>query len=209
MTSPVIPNPAQASTTTYRPATAAHGDASSLVEVDGEVVNLKNRHFAALLGLMLPGLGHYYQGRKQKAMLYAICILGLFITGLVIGNGRVVYMSFTSDDYRLQFPAQMCVGLPTLPAILHANANKSNPVVANDPRPRNEEPRPLTWATFMAPPEDSVELSRWHFKSSAGFELGTLMTAIAGLLNILAVFDAFAGPIATSNQPKKDDSNPE
>jgi hypothetical protein len=32
-------------------------------------------------------------------------------------------------------------------------------------------------------------------KASAGFELGSLFTAVAGLLNLLAIFDAFAGPM--------------
>lgn len=184
-------------------------DDLSIVEADGLTINLYNRHFAALLGLMFPGAGHYYQGRKSKAALFAGCILGLFVMGLYLGDSRVVYMSWKPEDYRLQYPAQMCVGLPALPAILHANAHPKADFGPARGRSGLNPPRPLTWKTFMAPPEDSVELSRWHYLSSAGFELGTLMTAVAGLLNILAVFDALAGPIAPlpAGKRKKEDES--
>lgn len=180
----------------------ASGD-PSLVEADGITIDLKNRHWAALLGLLFPGAGHFYQGRKKKAYLFAVCIVGMFAIGLFLGNGRVVYMSWKPDDYRLQFPAQVCVGLPALPAILHANATQAEDRNRGPRRSATTPPRPLTWSTFMAPPEDMTELSRWHLQSSAGFELGTLMTAVAGLLNILAVFDALSGPIAPANPNKK------
>ena len=35
-------------------------------------------------GLVLPGLGHFLQGRKAHALLYAVIVLGLFITGMAI-----------------------------------------------------------------------------------------------------------------------------
>ena len=37
-------------------------------------------------------------------------------------------------------------------------------------------------------------LGRWHFEGKHYFEMGTLFTVIAGLLNLLAVYDAFCGP---------------
>ena len=58
---------------------------------DGVEVDMKNRAVAAFLAYLLPGAGHYYQGRKTKAILFATCILGLFLTGFIIGRGRVVY----------------------------------------------------------------------------------------------------------------------
>jgi hypothetical protein len=54
---------------------------------------------------------------------------------------------------------------------------------------------------MAAPPVDPLRgnnhkaLSQWHSEASAGFELGTLYTAVAGLLNLLVIFDAFAGPM--------------
>ena len=72
---------------------------------------------------------------------------------------------------------------------------------------------------FMAPPpytprvkgEDREEdeeidkdldtLGRWHFEYRHFYELGTLYTMVAGILNLLAVYDAFCGPaILTADQ---------
>lgn len=58
---------------------------------------------------------------------------------------------------------------------------------------------------FMAPPGgmnkpkarsrvQTDTLGRWHFEGKHYFEMGTLFTVIAGLLNLLAVYDAFCGP---------------
>ena len=40
-----------------------------------------------------------------------------------------------------------------------------------------------------------AELDSWHEKTASGFDMGTLYTMISGLLNLLVVFDAFAGPL--------------
>src|SRR5690606_16735778 len=44
-------------------------------------VDLKNPMLAAGLALLVPGLGHAYQGRNFKAAIFFVCILGLFFTG--------------------------------------------------------------------------------------------------------------------------------
>jgi hypothetical protein len=63
---------------------------------------------------------------------------------------------------------------------------------------------------FMAPPagpvlqDDPDVLGRWHFEYKHNFEMGTLYTVIAGLLNLLAIYDAFVGPaILTPMQKEK------
>ena len=38
------------------------------------------------------------------------------------------------------------------------------------------------------------QLGYWHYKYGAYFDLGTVFTMIAGLLNILAIWDAWGGP---------------
>ncbi len=168
-----------------------------IVEVDNCRIDLKNPYIAAVLAFVIPGAGHFYQGRLHKAYLYTVSILGLFFLGLFIGNGRVVYMAWGSEDFRLQFPAQLCVGLPAFPALVQGMMQEKNPNVAqNRPQGRAKAgPAPWSWKKFMAPPEDLDELSQWHLEGSAGFELGTLFTAVAGLLNVLAIFDAFSGPM--------------
>ena len=47
-------------------------------------------------------------------------------------------------------------------------------------------------------------LARWHFDYRHFFELGTLYTMVAGILNLLAVYDAFCGPaILTADQRER------
>lgn len=62
---------------------------------------------------------------------------------------------------------------------------------------------------FMAPPAGPISgaadarqgdvnapdtLGRWHFDYKHFYDIGTLYTVIAGLLNVLAIYDAFCGP---------------
>ncbi len=173
-----------------------------IVFIDECEINLKNRYLAATLAFLIPGAGHYYQGRHSKAYLFGLCILGLFFLGLFIGQGRVVYASWTPDDYRIQFPAQMCVGVPAFPAALQAMCNDGKGNASGNLAKS-------VLGDFMAAPKSRDELSKWHVDASAGFELGSLYTAVAGLLNLLAIFDAFAGPMPMPQSPERRKKKPD
>ena len=63
---------------------------------------------------------------------------------------------------------------------------------------------------FMAPPpgpvypNDMDVLGMWHVEMKHKFEMGTLYCIIAGLLNLLVIYDAFVGPaILTQEQREK------
>jgi len=176
-------------------------DSGYMVFVDDCEINLKNRYFAAVLAFLVPGAGHFYQGRRNKAYLFAVCILSLFFLGLFVGQGRVVYAAWNPEEYRIQFPAQMCVGVPAFPAAIQGWIHRDD--AKNGFVPQVE--KKWSWSRFMAAPADGKELSDWHLSSSAGFELGTLYTAVAGLLNLLAIFDAYAGPmpLPTTDERRK------
>jgi TM2 domain-containing membrane protein YozV len=62
-------------------------------------------------------------------------------------------------------------------------------------------------ATAVTNPRDPyTQLSDWNNKMGSRFELGTIYTVIAGLLNILAIYDAWGGPVlALGRRPTKDD----
>ncbi|MBV8265989.1 MAG: hypothetical protein JO252_06560, partial [Planctomycetaceae bacterium] len=47
-------------------------------------VPLRNPYKAALLAWLVPGLGHFYQGRTGKGILYAACILSLYFLGFAL-----------------------------------------------------------------------------------------------------------------------------
>lgn len=54
-------------------------------------VNLRNRSVALLLGLLLPGAGQLYQGRRFKAGVFFAGVLGLFLGGMILGEWQPVY----------------------------------------------------------------------------------------------------------------------
>jgi hypothetical protein len=55
----------------------------------------------------------------------------------------------------------------------------------------------------MAPPRFPRELSEWHLNLNQRFEMGSLYTMIAGLLNIFAIYDAYGGSAPPPAPPKK------
>ena len=61
----------------------------------------------------------------------------------------------------------------------------------------------------IVPPSanDPDSLGQWHFEYRHFYELGTLYTMVAGILNLLAVYDAFCGPaILTAEQRERIES---
>ena len=159
-------------------------------------VDLRQPAVAAFWAWFWPGAGHFYQRRYAKGVLFMVCILSTYFFGLSLGGGRVVYASWTKTDKRWQYLCQIGVGLPALPAIVQ------NRRVMNG--------KPALFGGLMAPPaqpvrpEERDELARWHEEYHSFFELGMLYTMIAGLLNVLAIYDAFAGP-AMSEQDEDSD----
>lgn len=183
------------------PKTAALDE--SAIEVD-----LKDPRLAAFLAWLVPGLGHIYQGRTGKGILFFVCIAGTFLYGLSIGQGRVVYAS-TADMFsrefleRWQFICQVGVGLPALPALVQRERLRSQkePLMADwFMRPPHKFPPPGSAGfTSIDRANNTVhhpdELSKWNYDLGDLFELGTVFTVIAGLLNILAIYDAYGGPL--------------
>lgn len=174
-------------------------------------VELKDPTLAAVLAWLLPGLGHLYQGRTGKAILFFVCIMGTFVYGLYLGGnsrvgwGRVVYFSFTKEDQRLPFLCQIGIGLPAMPAVIQASRVRSGKTVLFDgfmapPRGTND---PVVDGRPMQPTLDELNKDLDHY-----FELGTVYTMIAGLLNVLAVYDAWGGPVFAA-PPKKEDEDDE
>ena len=158
-------------------------------------VNLKNAALAAFLAWLVPGAGHLYQGRTAKGLLFMICILGTFFFGLWLGDGKVVYASWRPNDLRLAYLCQVGAGLPALPALVQARR------VGMDLEP--------LFGGRMAPPllpdknQGFDQLAEWHKTLNRFFELGTVYTMVAGLLNILAIYDALDGPALVDEDQEK------
>lgn len=156
-------------------------------------VELRNPAVAGLLAWLWPGAGHIYQGRIGKGLLFMICILSTWFFGLALAEGHSVYASNRTIARQLVFGCQLGAGLPAAPALVQAAYLRSHPT-------------PL-WEGFMAPPIEEGgkdELSEWSYSMGAQYDMGVLYTMVAGLLNILAVFDAYGGPLVPAPEEKED-----
>jgi hypothetical protein len=100
----------------------------------------RNPIISGVLAYLIPGAGHAYQGRWFKACIYFFGILGTFFGGMQLGEGAVVY-NVPSNQWgvSLNYLAQVCVGLPALPAI--QQAKRAN---APDNKPLSELSAPLS-----------------------------------------------------------------
>jgi hypothetical protein len=177
-------------------------------------VTLKDPELSAFLAWLIPGLGHLYQGRTAKAVLFFVCIMGTFVYGLYLGSsddakigwGRVVYFSWREGNTRWPYLCQIGVGLPAMPALIQANRMAGN--------------KRVWWSGFMAPPRsdraerddvnaDQPTAHELQLRLHRFFELGTVYTMIAGLLNVLAIYDAWGGPVPVEAAKKEDDAEEE
>jgi hypothetical protein len=182
----------------------------SVVEID-----LKDPRLAAFLAWLVPGLGHIYQGRTGKGVLFFVCIIGTFFYGMYIGNGRVVYastanvfsMQFLQD--RWQYVCQVGAGLPALPALVQRQRVREgkSPLFGDNfmrpPSPAPCESRDQTQSDPNHVVHHPDELAKWNYDLGDLFEIGTVFTVIAGLLNILAIYDAYGGPLIIISDDKK------
>ena len=159
-------------------------------------IDLRNLFIAGLLAWLVPGLGHCYQRRYHKALIFFLCIVPTFVVGCAlasspeVGIARNVYWSMRwGKDMRLWWAVQAHIGIAAIPSgmqALYVNAGQAPP-----------------FGRFMAPP-------RLHHGDPSGvppvldvirqkmphYELGTYLVALAGLMNLLVILDAIDGPFA-------------
>lgn len=263
-------------------------------------IPLKNTLIAGILAFLIPGAGHWYQGRRFKATIFSGCILTMFVWGLILGHGQPVYSQLVLRGreesaqfekvtpqlkFSIGYSVQFLVGLPALPALIQESRFRSEEAQINflsealdseftgvilfnedgdskpaelvegllSLRPVNDQgsrvvngsltyekedgsigelqlgggvtigrrvfgspncdiecsvvaddgsftgqtirgsiKRPfLNW--FQAP-RDSHELDRLHGNLNRRFDIASVFTWIAGLLNLLAIWDAAEGP---------------
>ncbi|MBL8818160.1 MAG: hypothetical protein JNL58_19185 [Planctomyces sp.] len=281
-------------------------------------IPFRNPFVALGFAVLFPGGGHWYQGRRFKATIYTVCILAIFIWGMVLGNLQPVYSQTAHADpsrgFTVQmekgrptmslsvgFVAQALIGGPAFPSILQQERFRQDPGVVerlDGPlesdfqgviRVRGTRPGSITRAvtgtiqlkpvkeggsslvtgtlegtyddgtdakidlggeirlgrqvfgsprreivcSFMDPentrnpvgavegtvarsfinwfqaPRDNLELDRLHGTLGSSFDLASVFTWIAGLLNLLAIWDAFEGPAYAYGDEKPEDDDDE
>jgi len=152
---------------------------------------------AGFLSYLVPGLGQIYQGRIAKGSLFLVCLYGMFFYGMSLGSWKNVYLPDTSRDKnlnpwnlpvpianlynRLHFAGQFWIGVAAWPAVyqywIGDREQGNGSVLANLERTPSEE-----------------ELNKLQREGDKSWDLGWVYTVIAGVLNILVIYDAFAGP---------------
>ena len=185
---------------------------------ESQSIQLKDPLIAGVLAWLIPGLGHFYQGRNAKGALYMICILGTFLYGLYLGGskdvgwGRAVYYSFRPNDWRLPWLCQIGVGLPTAPMTLLQSELQDKPLFDGfmaPPALHLPEPVDNNGPPANLPAPGQMSLAEINRLLPRYFEMGTVYTMIAGLLNILAVYDACCGPVPSESVNTEDDEKPQ
>jgi hypothetical protein len=200
---------------------------------DGSTIDLKSPVVAALLSWLVPGLGQIVQGRRLKGVLFMATLVPVFLAGMWLGGGRVVYASWKPGEKRWAFLCQAGIGTAAIPALIQSwrlegpsrqpafsstfmapplsrgqpiSAAYADVLVRTDPDIEADDFRVLApWRQFRPPPPPGMldrkpadQLSIWHKQLGRFFEIGTLYTMLAGMLNVLVVYDAFSGPMHPS-----------
>ncbi len=206
-----------------RPAAATPRRLVAISPDDGTAIDLRNPAVAAALSWLVPGLGQIYQRRVFKGLVFMAALMGTLLAGVWMGDGRVVYASWRPAEKRWALLGQAGIGCAVLPAMLQArlvNGAAGQPL-ANLPWFAPPLVRGQTVSEAYAqrlaavdrdvssddfrrqaggglryePRQPGGQLSLWHQRLGRFFDIGTLYTLLAGLLNLLVIYDAWAGPM--------------
>ena len=163
----------------------------------------------AALSYFIPGLGQVYQGRIGKGLLFFFGLYTLFFYGLWMGQWRNVWLPDvvnmapleiagykmtgvpSSLYYRPQFLGQFWIGVAAWPAVVQYyqfdGAQNAGPLFGSFQRMPPE-------GGINDPPE-RITLNKLQREGNKRWDLGWVYTVIAGVLNLLVIYDALAGPM--------------
>ena len=119
--------------------------------------------------------------------------------------GRCIFRA--QGDLRLAYLCQVGVGLPALPALVQANRMSNHRKVwwgGSWPRRCGRAPNDRE-----DPNIDQPSVGELHRQLHRYFELAGFFTMVAGLLNVLAIYDAWAGPVVISPPAAKKEEEKE
>ncbi len=140
---------------------------------------------AMILGLLIPGGGHYWLGLRSRAIRVFLGFALLWVTGLLVGGlGSVRTWNppytnpATGGQRNLWFIAQIGAG-PIAPICAALDASLI----------RNASGDDLIEITLNAPGRPTGTAYRYTAISHAD-DLGTLFCALAGLMNVAVALDA-------------------
>jgi len=133
-------------------------------------------HFAgALAAWLIPGLGHWLLGQRQRGLILLLCIGLLWTGGFLIGGVSV----FDRKEHPVWFAGQMLIAPSFLAEAWHRSLQG----------PDGQPARPDAAVIPYTPSYGHVH------------EQGVLYTALAGMLNLLAIMDVlYQDPAARKRQ---------
>jgi hypothetical protein len=168
---------------------------------------------AGVLSYLVPGLGQISQGRVGKGLMFMVILLGMFFLGQAMGQWRNVFMPpvepnegnpirkpLISVYNRWHFAGQFWIGIAAMPAIWQ---------FYDMPLP-SEEQSPF-WHNFQRAPRsfgEEQELNVFYTNSDKTPDLGWVYTVVAGMLNILVIYDAVMGPAFIASSRPQEQSTP-
>src|SRR5207253_3890496 len=134
-----------------------------------------------------------------------VILLGMFFLGLAMGDFRNVFMPpvdgpqnavqkpLISIYNRWHFAGQFWIGIAAWPAIWQFYT------------PPSDEPK-TGWQNFERAPvgPDEAKMNETLTRSDKSPDLGWVYTVVAGMLNILVIYDAVMGPAFVFG-PKRED----
>ena len=127
---------------------------------------------AAILAWLWPGLGHIQLGERRRGFLVMFGVLFLFLGGVLIGGIDAV----DRREDRLWFLAQLLCG-PIAMVVDVANQSMLKRL-------------PSDWETRYQQGDPDVRGQLRHKGLGHVNEMGTLYSALAGLMNLVAILDA-------------------
>lgn len=186
----------------------------------------------ALLSYLVPGLGQIYQGRIAKGVLFFVCLYVLFFYGMFMGSGSATLPSDFRDPeselitYRIhsnvylpdaaktatntrlpplaynlytrpQFLGQVWIGIAAWPAIYQYSTY-------DDTKPTGGAP----FGNYMRAPSEAT-VNAVHTMNHKSMDLGWVYTVLAGVLNILVIYDALAGPALLASASSENEPSPQ
>jgi hypothetical protein len=155
---------------------------------------------AGFLSYLVPGLGQISQGRTGKGILFMVCLLSLFHVGEAMGNWQNVYVPGDDNpdmgrrgsgplaplvnvfNQRWHFAGQVWIGVAAWPAIWQYYGG-TMPSEQTSPFLHNYQKQP-----------NETKVNEFLVNSDKTPDLGWIYTVIAGMLNVLVIYDAYAGP---------------